>query len=166
MSIIAAPPLRDIRYTAALLVLFGVGAVALVMTLFFAAVDGTGSLADPPERYEGAGADQARRDDLAWVSQTLELYRDEHGAYPSTDGAITTLCAQPGDSGCLLWALAPEMFASDGETPYYYASDGEEYTLFARIDRAPAQDACPSAVPAAFTGEHVHCVVGPAEDAR
>jgi hypothetical protein len=166
MSIVAAPPLRDIRYSAALLVLFGVAAASLVLMLFFAAVDGTGSLADPPERYEGAGADQARRDDLAWVALTLEDYFDAHAAYPSTDGEITTLCAQPGDSGCLLWALSPEMFASDGETPYYYASDGEEYTLFARIDRPPAQDACPAEVPPAFVDAHVHCVVGPPEDAR
>jgi hypothetical protein len=166
MSIIAAPPLRDLRYSAALMALFAVVAASLVLILFFSPTEGTGSLADPAERYQGASADQARRDDLAWIAQTLDLYRDANGAYPSTDGEITTLCAEVGDSGCLLWSLVPEMLASDGETPYYYASDGETYTLFARIDRAPAQHACPDDVPARFGEAHVHCVSGPAEDGR
>ncbi len=103
----------------------------------------------------------ARRElDLASVRDALNAYAVFFGTYPSTGGVLRTLCAQPTDVGCTLRKYAATLPTNDGTFPYWYASDGQSFTLLARVQAAPATGACPGGLPAPLAREPVYCVRG------
>jgi len=104
--------------------------------------------------------DARRQLDLARVQEVLEAYRARYGAYPSTEGYFTTLCASGFDPACKLLEVARDWSPTDGYTPYWYRSDGRAYTLFSRADAVPASGDCAVATPPALAGGHVYCVSG------
>jgi hypothetical protein len=107
---------------------------------------------------ENIWADSQRLLDLANVRDALQTYRARNGAYPSTDGDFSTLCARSLDAGCLLLSVAPDLKAGDGDEPYWYASDGATYTLLAVVSAQPETSGCPADLPAELRGRPVACV--------
>jgi hypothetical protein len=107
---------------------------------------------------ENIWADSQRLLDLANVRDALQTYRARNGAYPSTDGDFSTLCARSLDAGCLLLSVAPDLKAGDGDEPYWYASDGTTYTLLAVVSAPPETSGCPADLPAELRGRPVACV--------
>jgi hypothetical protein len=80
--------------------------------------------------------DAQRQQDVAAIQQALELYRSNEGEYPNTNGNIQTLCVfEDSDAGCdLLDILDPipqDPLGDPAANGYFYASDGETFTLWA-----------------------------------
>ncbi|HEY7801176.1 MAG TPA: hypothetical protein VIE40_00750 [Dehalococcoidia bacterium] len=101
----------------------------------------------------------ARRElDLGTALDAADAYATLFGAYPSTGGQLATLCASPADAGCAIAKYASNLSVSDGQFPYWYASDGRSVTLLARVQTAPDQDDCPSELPPALAGVPVACL--------
>jgi 4-amino-4-deoxy-L-arabinose transferase-like glycosyltransferase len=118
--------------------------------LYFAykvpATDGDGLTNDtsgsamPPE-----DGDARRRSDLRSIADALAAYLQEHGLYPSTNGHVQTACAYPTlDRLCVLEGrigdgklVDPRGHAT--ELGYWYMSDGSSFTLFATLEKPPAQ---------------------------
>ena len=101
----------------------------------------------------------ARRElDLGTALDAADAYATLFGAYPSTEGQLATLCASPADAGCAIAKYASNLSVSDGQFPYWYASDGRSVTLLARVQTAPDQDDCPSELPPALAGVPVACL--------
>ncbi len=94
-----------------------------------------------------ADRDVIRLQDLAKIKEALEVYRDEHGGYPNTQGNIQTLCAFIGaDEGCalkeVLDPLPEDPLGDPGTNGYWYASNGATYTLYA-VREAEQLEECP-----------------------
>lgn len=121
------------------------------------------SLADPVAPYRGIDADQLRRDDLAWLAQTMDGYGRVWGSYPETAEGPSPVCSRLADVTCMLWTAAPDMLASDGATPYYYASDGDQYTFFALMD-APSPRPCDEDSPPGWDQQRTFCVISSASN--
>ncbi|HYM15787.1 MAG TPA: hypothetical protein VEZ14_09515 [Dehalococcoidia bacterium] len=151
-----ARALQDPRYVLPLCALIS---VTLISVLAAAASLARAGVSHPAAASTGV-TDSQRLQDLASVRTALSIYREQTGVYPSTVGRPTTLCAQPDDAGCLLRRITRALPVSDGTTPYWYASDGLRYTLFARADAADAHHACASPVPAELAPGPVLCVTG------
>lgn len=109
--------------------------------------------------------DDIRQLDLAAIQDALEEYRSDEGGYPSTDGNIQTLCAfADTDAGCaLLDVLDPipeDPLGDPVQMGYFYASDGQSYTVFA-LRESEEFLPCPEH-PAHLEGlPGVMCVSGP-----
>jgi hypothetical protein len=162
--------LRDARYVVPFSVLVGVIAVSAALARVGSAhtaptLDTSVPAVAPnvPDRTQPTqSADDARRTaDLAALRDLLETYRSRHGAYPTTESYILTLCTTAWDAGCLLTSVSSHVPASDGPHPYWYRSDGTSYTLFAIVDAPPPQDDCPPQLPPALSGGPVLCVSSP-----
>lgn len=85
---------------------------------------------DPEQR------DAVRAQDLAAIQQALEQFRSDQGEYPNTNGNIQTLCVfTDSDAGCdlrdVLDPLPQDPLGDPANNGYFYASDGETYTLYA-----------------------------------
>lgn len=103
----------------------------------------------------------ARRElDLGSALDAANAYATLFGAYPSTGNQLATLCGSPTDAGCVIAKYATNFSVSDGQFPYWYASDGRSVTLLARVQTAPTQNDCPSALPPALVGVPVFCLRG------
>jgi hypothetical protein len=104
--------------------------------------------------------DARRALDLRDALDAADAYATLFGAYPSTGGALTTLCLHPTDAGCAIAKYATNLPVSDGQFAYWYASDGRSVTVLARVQTAPEQDDCPADLPAALIGAPVVCLRG------
>jgi hypothetical protein len=113
-----------------------------------------------PALSPAALIDARRQLDLARVQEVLEAYRARYGAYPSTDGYFTTMCASAFDPACKLLEVSRDWSPTDGYEPYWYRSDGVTYTLFSRAEDLPPSGNCASPTPPALAGGHVYCVSG------
>ncbi|MCI0849937.1 MAG: type II secretion system protein GspG, partial [Chloroflexi bacterium] len=98
---------------------------------------------DPDER------DAQRRADLSTIAAALEQHYDETGTYPTTGGALQTLCAYRNiDGGCALSEYLEEIpIDPKGEAAingYFYASDGQRFSIFAGVEGSaePISDDC------------------------
>src|SRR3972149_945897 len=86
----------------------------------------------------GEERDTTRVQDLDAVRDALEQYRQEHDAYPDSDGNVQTLCAFPEfDKGCELEdVLDPLPIDPLGEpiteNGYWYSGTRDTYTVFAQ----------------------------------
>jgi hypothetical protein len=83
-----------------------------------------------------AQRDERRQLDIARIAYILEGYRARLGSYPSTGGVFQTLCAYGDlDAGCALLDVAPSLPEDPLGDPlkngYWYASDGQKFTVFA-----------------------------------
>jgi hypothetical protein len=105
--------------------------------------------------------DFARGLDLGSIRNALIAHYASHGSFPDTDGVVTELCASPDDVGCALQEIDANVPTDDGDSPYWYVSDGSTYTLIA-VAALPQADtsSCPSALPEALAGEQLMCTSG------
>jgi hypothetical protein len=98
--------------------------------------------ASPEER------DEARRRDLARLAAARERLRGEGDAYPTTGGAMQSMCFYDDDAGCRVHAFIDPIPADPRgvglEGGYWYRSDGSSYALYAVLEGdAREQDRCP-----------------------
>ncbi len=106
--------------------------------------------ADQPEGTPAPpGADKRdaeRRSELRLLAAALLEYKVENGSFPSTSNNVQSACVyEELDALCRLKpALGPEVFVDPfGDAHkygYWYASDGESFTLYAILERAPGLD--------------------------
>ena len=84
--------------------------------------------------------DAARIQDLTTIQQKgLAPYKAKNGKYPDTGGGIQTLCNYTEfDKGCALKDVFPGLpndpLGDPAQNGYWYKSDGNTYTLYARRD--------------------------------
>ncbi len=104
--------------------------------------------------------DSRRKLDLGELHDALEAYAGVFGKYPSTSGKLTTFCSMWTDAGCDVLTHGQGLPASDGFVPYWYASDGDSYTLMAYVRDAPVIDECPDAVRSQIMEVSALCVSG------
>jgi hypothetical protein len=102
--------------------------------------------ATPTPRAGASDRDAQRRLDLERLRAALEEYYKDEGSYPSTGGNVQTLCAyEKVDAGCKLTKVLDPLPATDplGEpllNGYWYASDGESFTVYALQEAPPTPD--------------------------
>ena len=165
--------LRDYWYTGSLLALCLV--FAGVMSLratggeaapgeSTAAPSPTATVPPTPNATDPVTLDFARALDLNAIRDALIDYEVRNGAFPSTGGALTTLCATKNDRGCALREVNAGVPFNDGVAPYWYASDGGTYTLVARA-ALPQGDTsrCPDALPPELSDTPIMCTSGRAD---
>jgi hypothetical protein len=80
--------------------------------------------------------DERRKSDITIIAYILQGYRARFGSYPSTGGGFQTLCAYGDlDAGCALLKVAPALPEDPLGDPlkngYWYASDGQRFSVFA-----------------------------------
>ena len=107
---------------------------------------------------DDTSVDARRASDLQRLSNALGEYRQRNNTYPSTRNAITQICARDADAGCALKAIAADLRFSDGDEPYYYASDGARFVLMARAKVGGDGRACPVGLPAELAAGAVICM--------
>jgi hypothetical protein len=172
--------LRDAWYAGALVVL---GAVAVISLVFVVRGGGSGASAQityipptatsvppptpiPTPRLDQYFLDTRRKQDLGEVAGVLADYRTRFGGYPTTGDKMQALCRTPGDAGCQLESIAPELPTSDGFFDYWYRSDGSAFVLVTRVETpATGSASCPDDVPVDLAGLSLYCV-GPKGDAQ
>ena len=150
------------RFLASFVLLsFGIVLIAVAIDPFAASDDPTEGTAPPiataapPETVrqvllEEADRNNARIEDLQKLDEALSLYRKGFSSYPSTKGALQTLCVYfDQDAGCVLGGvLSPIPVDPNGsDFGYWYASDGASFTLFAAWEgdsAAPTEFDCQS----------------------
>jgi hypothetical protein len=113
----------------------------------------------------GRDRDIVRLADLQSNRDALAVYFDEHGEYPNTEGSIQTLCAFPDiDIGCaleeVLSPLPQDPLGDVTTNGYWYASNGETYTVFA-IRESDAFPECLDHPPFLEQFDSVYCLSGP-----
>ena len=165
--------LRDYWYTGSLLALCLVfaGIMALRATGGDASPDESALAPSPtatpppaPAAADPVALDFARALDLNSVRDALIAYEARNGAFPSTGGGLTTLCASKNDRGCALREVAAGVPFNDGLAPYWYASDGRTYTLAARAALPQADTSqCPDALPPELSDTPIMCTSGRAD---
>jgi hypothetical protein len=160
---------RDPRYIAPLAVLVAVILVSAALggraLPSVGASDQPTPTARPTEALspEDQLLDARRALDLGYLRDALALYRRRNGAYPSTGGRVATLCDKPSDAGCALSSLGSRLPFSDGELPYWYASDGATYfSLISRAQQSGDTSQCPRPLPKELAVAPVMCVRGEA----
>ena len=104
--------------------------------------------------------DARRALDLGELRDALNSYAQFFGKYPATGGAFTTVCVSWTDPACDVIAHGRGLPVNDGLLPYWYASDGDSFTLMARVQTWPDVDSCPDALPPEIGQAPVACVVG------
>lgn len=156
--------IRDPRYWLSLAVLIGV--IVLSAAKGSSGTGAPSAIVEPTITATASPAgpstadvelDQKRRDDLATIAEVLDEYRAKHGAYPSTHNEFGTVCNMPFDAGCQLVNISWKLPVSDGTYPYWWQSDGRDYTLFTRVQTPVADNGCPAVVPPALTGLNLVC---------
>ncbi len=110
-----------------------------------------------PQLYEVL-LDARRVLDLAALRDALATYHDRAGAYPSTGGALQSVCGAPADAGCALSSVSTKLSFTDGADNYLYTSDGSTFTLSTRLQTAVTPDGCAGAPPLPLAGMPVYCV--------
>lgn len=116
--------------------------------------------APAPDLYQ-VWYDARRALELGKLHDALIAYKTRFGAYPSTGGAAQTICAKPSDAGCALSNVATDLSYTDGEFPYWYASDGATYyKLISKAEIAGDTGQCPDDLPAELAGGPVICLDG------
>lgn len=115
----------------------------------------------PAPTADPVTADFARTLDLAAARDALGAYYRANGAFPATNGGVTTLCDDAADAGCVLSSMDVELSFDDGDDPYWYASDGRTFTLIARAALSqPGEQPCPENLPAQLASGPVICMTG------
>src|SRR3990167_1403585 len=97
-----------------------IGAIAAAFAVDHVIIDNSSS----QEIVSDVLADRKRMEDLLVISESLDVYYSQYGAYPSTFGAVQTLCSfTEEDAGCVLGIKSDK---------YYYLSDGLYFILFSQ----------------------------------
>lgn len=118
-----------------------------------------------PDTADGLTLDYARALDLGRLRDALGAYYAQYTRYPDTNGEVAMLCGTLRSVGCDLRAVAALVKADapfgDGETPYWYQSDGATYfVLVARASLAQDRTACPLSLPEPLSEGPVMCLRG------
>ena len=114
--------------------------------------------ATPSSEADALARDAHRLDDLALLSAALAKYKDRFDEYPVNGGNVQTMCAyQDLDIGCDLKKALSDEDEDILEDPlgealvngYWYASDGETYTIWALREGPanPGDPVCAESVP-------------------
>lgn len=124
---------------------------------------GDAPAAEATPRLDDQFVDARRALDLVQLRDALAEYRKQHNGYPSTDGAVTTLCATPSDAGCALSSIMPDAPFGDDGGPYWYVSDGRNFATLIAIAKLPhvRGQNCPRQLPPALSGGQLICVSVP-----
>ncbi len=105
--------------------------------------------------------DSRRKLDLGELRDALDAYANFAGEYPTTWGAWSPFCVDMGNRGCLVVvAHGGGLHTTSGMQPYWYASDGHNYTLLAQVSEWPNADECPEVLPPEVIDTPVFCVSG------
>jgi len=111
--------------------------------------------------------DARRQEDLKRIGDALQEYWARLGSYPSTGGAIQTLCAYADlDAGCALLdvmsAVPQDPLGDPLKNGYWYASDGQRFTVFAiqEGETSPDLSRCPFYHPEAADERIGYCLSG------
>jgi hypothetical protein len=110
--------------------------------------------------------DATRADDLQALAFAFEAYRVENGSYPTTDGAVQSLCVFPGDAGCAVEELIDPIPLDPlgepaSENGYWYASTGDTFTIWAQRETDSVPE-CPEHPAHLEHFDSVQCSQGPA----
>jgi len=105
--------------------------------------------------------DERRRQDLVIIATALQQYRTRHGSYPEALG-LQSLCRYPADAGCSLEEILGAVPRDPNpDAVYYYLSDRQTFTVFAVMEGAADDSACPRPLPADLTKvPYLYCVRG------
>lgn len=107
---------------------------------------------DLRNREAAIARDEQRLQDLRTISTALEMYAELHGSYPIT-GNIQSLCTYPSDVGCgLMEVLSPLPRDPSPGRPYWYQSNGQQFTLYSATEELPHSADCPSPLPSHVAG--------------
>lgn len=159
--------IRDPRYIVPLGVLIFVIVISAAMGAGPKAVDsavpdvtgrGLPFIPDPTPTPDYTN-DYQRAIDLGTLREAALAYHARNGFFPSTNETVVPLCEGKADAGCVLKQSARGIPVGDGESPYFYVSDGSTYAVFiARSDVAGASGECPPALPSQLSSGPVTCV--------
>jgi hypothetical protein len=112
---------------------------------------------DGPTPTPDVSNDYRRAVDLGLLREAAREYYQKRGSFPNTGGRVVALCAATVDAGCAL-REARGLPSGDGESPYYYVSDGASYAVFiARTDFVDDPSACPKPLPRELAEGTVMC---------
>lgn len=111
-----------------------------------------------------AERDAERRSELLLLAAALVEYKEENGSYPSTGNNVQTACAY--EDLDVLCQLRPEVgaealvdpFGDPHEYGYWYASDGESFTLYALLEETPAPEETCTAPGDLGSRENLYCL--------
>ena len=112
----------------------------------------------PSSEADALARDTHRLDDLALLPAALAKYKERFDEYPANGGNVQTMCAyQDLDIGCDLKEVLSDGEEDILEDPlgeslvngYWYASDGETYTIWALREGPanPGDPVCAESVP-------------------
>lgn len=111
--------------------------------------------------------DKQRLSDIDKVSAALQSFHAKYGVFPSTGSTTKPLCVPSElDAGCwleeFLRPLPREPMWGSTCHGYWYASDGDSFTLYAALETGPAGGSQCTSVPPQLSGvQHPYCVSGP-----
>jgi hypothetical protein len=87
----------------------------------------------------GADRDEIRQADLVKIRTGLDLYFEQNGEYPSTEGGIQTVCTfEDDDEGCAIketiegGTVPQDPLGNPGTNGYWLESTETTYTIFAQ----------------------------------
>ena len=162
---------RDPWYVVPLGMLVGVIIISAAMGAGPSAVDSAvPSVPGIPRQIEPTPTpdytnDYTRTADLFALKDAALNYYRRNGFFPTTNNAIVALCSGNADAGCVLRQSVRGIPVGDGESPYYYMSDGSSYVIFvARSDAQGDLTQCPSALPPDLANTPVICSYAEAPD--
>jgi 4-amino-4-deoxy-L-arabinose transferase-like glycosyltransferase len=108
--------------------------------------------------------DGVRIRDLSELQRVLDTYALQEGVYPDTGSTLQALCAvSQTDAGCALLDVAElpsDPLGDPSANGYFYASDGNTYTLYARRESL-FFESCDDHPEALANFESLVCVRGP-----
>ena len=155
--------------------ILAIGVVALVFLWASNAFSNEESKPTPPNQAVqgtvlpgGEDRNSQRIRDLTTLGQLLQQYLERDGSYPSSSGAVQTLCVYDQlDAGCKLRDFAATLPADPLGNPltngYWYISDGHTFTLMALWEgtsERPADFPCPDTLPGGEEHPNRICLEG------
>jgi 4-amino-4-deoxy-L-arabinose transferase-like glycosyltransferase len=117
--------------------------------------------ATPEGGGDASARDEQRKQDLALIAGGLQQYKVRHGSYPEALG-LQSFCRYAADAGCKLEEVLGALPKEPNQAgTYYYLSDRATFTVFAVMEEASDDSACPHPLPSDLSSvEHLFCVRG------
>jgi hypothetical protein len=126
----------------------------------------TGPPEGTPAPPDAAERDAERRDELARLAWVLADYKAKNGSYPSTSSNVQSACVyEEIDALCSFKAgLGGDTFVDPFGDPhqygYWYASDGQSFTLYALLEEAPRPEETCKGPGDLGTKQNLYCLAG------
>lgn len=117
--------------------------------------------AGPGTAPGGRDRDVTRLADLQAIQAALEEYFAEEGEFPSTEGAVQTLCVfEEFDAGCAVRDYLDPVPRDPLDEGYWYTSDGDTYSIYAQREADPFPE-CDEHPEFLQDFESIYCLSGP-----